>query len=168
MLLPALEALQHEGLDFQLVMCGSNPQDRGYERLVQHRIKNSGLRSRTTFTGFVSGDLKTDLLHAADLFVLPSYYENFGIAVVEAMLAGLPVVISDQVHIWPTIQQTESGWICECDVKSLTTQLRAALQSPHERQHRGRSAQHCAKDHYSWDAIAEQTISIYRDICTSL
>ena len=167
LLLPALETLRHEGLNFHLVMCGANPQDREYERSVHQRVEQSALRSHATLTGFVSGDLKAALLQAADLFVLPSYYENFGIAVAEAMLAGLPVVISDQVHIWDTIQQSASGWICECDAASLTQQLKDALKSPDERTRRGQNAQHCAKHEYSWDAIAERAIVIYHDICSN-
>jgi glycosyltransferase involved in cell wall biosynthesis len=166
LLLPALETLQQEGVDFHLVMCGANPQDRMYEQSVHQRVGDSGLRSQTTLTGFVSGDLKTALLQTADLFVLPSYYENFGIAVAEAMLAGLPVVISNQVHIWETIQQTESGWICDCDISSLTAQLRDALKDPEKRTQRGQNAQHCAKEHYSWEAIAERAINLYHTFLT--
>ncbi len=166
LLLPALETLQQEGVNFHLVMCGANPQDREYEQSVYQRVENSDLRSHATLTGYVSGDTKAALLQAADLFVLPSYYENFGISVAESMLAGSPVVISDQVHIWNTIQQTESGWICECTVDSLTHQLRDALQRPDERIQRGLNAQHCAKDYYSWDAIAEQAIAIYQNLLT--
>jgi len=162
LLLPALETLQQAGLNFHLIMCGANPQDREYEQSVHQRVAQSALRSHATLTGFVSGDLKAALLQTADLFVLPSYYENFGIAVAEAMLAGLPVLISDQVHIWDTIQQSESGWICECSVESLTQQLRAALQSPAARTQRGLNAQHCAKENYSWEAIAERAIAIYK------
>ncbi|MDB9524439.1 hormogonium polysaccharide biosynthesis glycosyltransferase HpsP [Oscillatoria sp. CS-180] len=164
LLLPALMALQQEGHNFHLLMCGANPQDREYEQSVHARIEGSELRSHITLTGFVSGDLKAAILQAADVFVLPSYYENFGIAVAEAMLAGLPVVISDQVHIWQTIQQNEAGWICSCDEKTLAQQLRAALASQTERQRRGQNAQHCAKTHFSWDAIAQQAIGLYEDI----
>lgn len=164
LLLPALETLQREGVNFHLVMGGANPQDRVYEQSVRDQVNASPLRSHATFTGFVSGDLKTALFQAADLFVLPSYYENFGIAVAEAMLAGLPVVISNQVHIWKTIEQTDAGWICDCEVDSLTTQLRSALQSAEKRQQRGWNAQRCAKDHYSWQAIAEQALTTYRHI----
>ncbi|WP_204138993.1 hormogonium polysaccharide biosynthesis glycosyltransferase HpsP [Halomicronema sp. CCY15110] len=164
LLLPALETLQQTDVSFHLVMCGANPQDRAYEQSVYERVENSALRSHVTLTGYVAGDTKAALLQAADLFVLPSYYENFGISVAEAMLAAIPVVISDQVHIWETIQQTDSGWICECTVESVTTQLQAALQSPEERTQRGLNAQRCAKDHYSWGAIAESAIGIYQNL----
>ncbi|HEY9888229.1 MAG TPA: hormogonium polysaccharide biosynthesis glycosyltransferase HpsP [Candidatus Obscuribacterales bacterium] len=164
LLLPALAALQQEGIAFHLLLCGANPQDRQYEQAVYSQVENSELRSHVTLTGFVAGEVKAALLQAADLFVLPSYYENFGIAVAEAMLAGLPVVISNQVHIWETIDRTASGWICDCDVAALTTQLRAALQAPEERQRRGQNAQRCAQENYSWGAIATETLTIYRTL----
>lgn len=164
LLIPALETLQQEGLDFHLLLCGANPQDREYEQSIHTQIQNSPLQTHTTLTGFVAGDLKTALLNTADLFVLPSYYENFGISVAEAMLVGLPVVISDQVHIWQDIQQSQSGWICNCSQDSLTTQLRDALKAPEERSHRGQNAQQAAQERYSWQAIAQQAIVTYRSI----
>ncbi|MGD1942014.1 MAG: hormogonium polysaccharide biosynthesis glycosyltransferase HpsP [Leptolyngbyaceae cyanobacterium] len=164
LLLFALETLQQEGILFHLLMCGANPQDREYEQSIRERFEQSTVRAQTTLTGFVSGDLKASILQAADLFVLPSYYENFGIAVAEAMLVSLPVVISDQVHIWQTIDQSESGWVCTCDATSLAQQLRAALKDPDERQQRGHNAQRCAKEQYSWQAIAAQAIAAYQDM----
>ena len=161
-LIPALETLQQEGLDFHLLLCGANPQDRQYEQSIHTQIQNSPLSARTTITGFVSGDLKAALLNTAELFVLPSYYENFGIAVAEAMLAQLPVIISNQVHIWQDIEQSSSGWICDCSQASLMVQLREALKSPDARLQRGQNAQKFAQAHYSWQAIAQQAIATYR------
>lgn len=167
LLLPALETLQQEGLDFHLMLCGANPQDRAYEQSIQQRVAQSSLGDRTTLTGFVAGSRKLALLQAADLFVLPSYYENFGIAVAEAMLAGLPVVISNQVYIWQDIQQSGAGWVCECAQASLTAQLRAALGNPEERRRRGAQAQQFAQDHYRWSAIAPQAIAAYEQILSA-
>ncbi len=163
LLLPALEDLLAE-LPFHLVIAGANPQDPQYEAQIRQQIQASGLAAQTTWMGFVTGALKTQLLRAADLFVLPSYYENFGIAVAEAMLAGVPVVISDQVHIWPQIAQAEAGWICRCDRTDLVQQLRAALTQPDQRQQRGQNAHRYAREHYSWDAIAQQMLQAYQTI----
>ncbi|MBW4562690.1 MAG: hormogonium polysaccharide biosynthesis glycosyltransferase HpsP [Mojavia pulchra JT2-VF2] len=166
LLIPALEKLLLMGCNFHFVLAGTNPQDPDYEQKITFQIQNSPLRSHTTITGFVTGELKTSLLQAADLFVLPSYYENFGIAVAEAMVAGTPVVISDQVHICHQVSESQSGWVGATDVQALVNLLQEALQNPQERQRRGLNAQKYALQHYSWNAIARQTISAYKQILT--
>jgi glycosyltransferase involved in cell wall biosynthesis len=163
LLLPALEELVLK-LPFHVVIAGANPQDPQYEAQIQQQIQASALAAHTTWMGFVTGELKTQLLQAVDLFVLPSYYENFGIAVAEAMLAGLPVLISDQVHIWPQVQQAEAGWICRCDRADLVQQLQLALSQADQRQQRGQNAHNYAREHYSWEAIAQQMIQAYQTI----
>lgn len=164
LLLPALETLQKQGLPFHFLLCGANPQDRDYEQSIAQRIADSPLQAQTTVTGYVAGDLKTAILEAASLFVLPSYYENFGIAVAEAMLAGVPVVISDQVYIWPDIQQSQSGWVCQCTEASVTETLREALATATEQRQRGDHAIAFAKANYSWPAIARQAIAAYEQL----
>jgi glycosyltransferase involved in cell wall biosynthesis len=164
LLLPALKQLQSAGIDFHFVLSGANPQDRAYEESVTAKIQASSLAPCSTITGFVTGDLKAQLLQAADLFVLPSYYENFGIAVAEAMMAGKPVVISDQVFIWPDIQGSESGWVTPCEIGPLVTVLQTALQDGAERQRRGQNAAQFAQEHYGWDAIATQTLQAYEQL----
>ncbi|MBD2070167.1 glycosyltransferase [Leptolyngbya sp. FACHB-671] len=164
LLFPALERLLAEGLKFHFVLAGGNPQDPDYENRIRTQVQSSSLAPHSTIVGFVTGDSKTALLQTADLFVLPSYYENFGIAVAEAMAAGVPVVISDQVHIWEDVKQSEAGWVSACEVNALTDQLRAAIQSVPERQRRGANAQAHALKHYSWKAIAQQTIQAYQQI----
>ncbi|MDF5728824.1 MAG: hormogonium polysaccharide biosynthesis glycosyltransferase HpsP [Rhizonema sp. PD38] len=163
-LIPALEKLLETGLNFHFVLAGTNPQDPDYEQQIKAQIQASPMRSHTTITGFVTGELKSALLAAADLFVLPSYYENFGIAVAEAMVAGTPVVISDQVHICQEVRDSKSGWVSTMDVASLTELLQIALQNPDERQRRGLRAREYALKNYSWNAIAHQTIQAYHQI----
>ncbi|BAT56482.1 Glycosyl transferase, group 1 [Nostoc sp. NIES-3756] len=163
-LIPALEKLLASGNNFHFVLAGTNPQDPDYEQQIKDQIANSSLRSHTTITGFVTGELKASLLQAADLFVLPSYYENFGIAVAEAMVAGVPVVISDQVHIWQQVHDSESGWVGTTEVESLVELLQQALQNPQERQLRGINARNYALENFSWDAIAQQMIQAYREV----
>ncbi|MEO1592853.1 MAG: hormogonium polysaccharide biosynthesis glycosyltransferase HpsP, partial [Cyanobacteria bacterium J06632_22] len=144
LLLPALEQVKESGVDFHFILCGANPQDRDYETAIANQIKTSRLAGQSTVTGFVSGDLKTQILQGSDLFVLPSYYENFGIAVAEAMWAAKPVVISNQVFIWPDIEKSESGWVVPCAVDPLVGALKDALTDGDLRQQRGENAQQFA------------------------
>ena len=164
LLLPALEQVAARGVDFHLVLAGGNPQEPGYERAVGDRIRTSPLGNRTTLTGFVTGPAKAALLQAADLFVLPSYYENFGIAVAEAMAAGVPVVVSKGVYIWPDIAASDSGWVCELSVESVALALAKALENSAQRQLRGQQARIYAQNSYEWGAIAQKTLAAYTTV----
>ncbi|PZV08083.1 MAG: glycosyl transferase group 1 [Leptolyngbya sp.] len=164
LLLPALEQLTAQGLDFHLVLAGGNPQDPAYEQAIAQRIQSGILRDRTTLPGFVTGPAKAALLQAADLFVLPSYYENFGIAVAEAMAAGVPVVVSRGVYIWPDIAASGSGWVCDLSLDSVIQTLIEALKDSAQRQLRGQQSRAYAREYYNWDAIAHQTLAAYHSI----
>ncbi|MFG6095288.1 hormogonium polysaccharide biosynthesis glycosyltransferase HpsP [Leptothoe sp. ISB3NOV94-8A] len=164
LLLPALESLHQSGSQFHFMLCGGNPQNQGYVETISQRITHSVLNDCTTITGFVSGELKTQILQAADLFVLPSYYENFGIAVAEAMVAGKPVVISDQVHIWQDIKNSQSGWVMNCDQTALTQTLHDALADSGELRRRGDNGRMFAQENYGWDAIASRMLTIYNQL----
>ncbi|MEG4320465.1 MULTISPECIES: hormogonium polysaccharide biosynthesis glycosyltransferase HpsP [unclassified Microcoleus] len=168
LLITALESILADGIKFNFILAGSNPQDADYETQIKLQIKKLSLEQFTTITGFVSGDLKAELLRKADLFVLPSYYENFGIAVAEAMAAGVPVVISDRVYIWEDIQQAEAGWVVPLEVGDLARAIESALLAPQERQRRGFNAQAYAKKYYNWENLARQTIDAYQHILVSM
>lgn len=164
LLIPALERIQAQGLSFHFILAGTNPQDPSYEASIRTQLENSALHPHTTITGFVTGASKSALLQASDIFVLPSYYENFGIAVAEAMVAGKPVVISDSVHIWHDIYNSQSGWVSKTEVDSLTNSLTEALQNPEECRKRGVNARNYALHNYSWDAIGRQMVEIYKQL----
>lgn len=167
LLIPALEKLLIKNINFHFILAGNNPQDAEYEKKIRHKIEQSSIAKCTTIKGFISGDLKAKLLQESDIFVLPSYYENFGIAVAEAMVSGLPVVISNQVYIWKEIEQAKAGWVANCDVESLAGVLSLALENAAERKQRGLNAQQYALKHYNWDNIAQQTIQSYQQILHS-
>ncbi len=164
LLLPALDKLHQDDKPFHFLLCGANPQDRAYETSIKGQVESSAWAKWATVVGFVSGELKAQILSAADVFVLPSYYENFGIAVAEAMAAKIPVVISDQVHIWPVIKASEAGWVVPTEVAALTAALSEAIAQPEMRSQRGENAQRCAKENYSWDAIAQLMLITYQQL----
>lgn len=74
--------------------------------------------------GMLTGDLKWGTLRAASAFVLPSHQENFGIAVVEALACGTPVLISNKVNIWREIEQSGAGWVEDDTMEGVSSSLR--------------------------------------------
>jgi len=103
-----------------LVMAG--PDQTGWARKLRELAEALGISDRITWTGMLTGDLKVGAISAAEVFVLPSHQENFGIAVVEALASRLPVLISNKVNIWREIAQDEAGLV-EDDTEEGTFKL---------------------------------------------
>ncbi len=164
LLLASLDHLAQNGIQFHFVLAGSNPQDPDYERQIRQRVETSVWSSQATITGFVRDELKIGLLQDADVFVLPSAYENFGIAVAEAMAVGTPVIISKGVYLWPEVQQAGAGWVVSSEVESLTEALGTALNDLSQRRQRGEKARQLVQQQYTWTAIARQVILAYEAI----
>jgi glycosyltransferase involved in cell wall biosynthesis len=78
---------------------------------MQSLATELGIAKHVTWTGMLGGDLKWGAFHAANAFVLTSHQENFGIAVVEALACGVPVLISSQVNIWREIHDAGAGYV---------------------------------------------------------
>jgi glycosyltransferase involved in cell wall biosynthesis len=70
-----------------------------------------GIGERISWPGLLRGEMKWGAFYAAEAFVLPSHQENFGIAVVEALGCGLPVLISNKINIWRDIAAAEAGLV---------------------------------------------------------
>ena len=110
----------------------------------------------------VTGREKLETLADAYCFALPSYSENFGIAIVEAMACGLPVAISDKVNIWSEVAQAGAGLVGPPSVAEVTRQL-AALAADREGARRmGEAGRALARARWSWDGIAHQLEAVYR------
>jgi glycosyltransferase involved in cell wall biosynthesis len=165
LLLEVLHQLSLQAQDCHLILAGSG--DEQYLEKLTYLVDSLELTSRVTFTGFVTGEDKTLLLQGSDLFVLPSYAENFGVAVAEAMAAGLPVVISPGVQISPEIAASQAGLVIEGEVETLVEGILHLLRSPQELRRLGDNGKCLAKEQYSWDAIAQTLAHIYDSVSAS-
>ncbi|HEX7515922.1 MAG TPA: glycosyltransferase [Chthoniobacterales bacterium] len=97
----------HADQSLHLVIAGPCA-DEGYQHQLERRAQSA---SAITFTGMLAAGRKWGALSAADAFILPSHQENFGIAVVEALACGTPVLISNKVNIWREIAADEAGYV---------------------------------------------------------
>ena len=143
-----------------LIMAGSG--DREYIEHLQQLVENN-LGDRITFTGFVTGYKKNLLLQGADIFVLPSYSENFGIAVAEAMAAGLPVIVTPGVQISTDIAAADAGIVIDNQTE-LVTAMTQLLESKLKRSQLSQNAVKLARNKYNWDIIGSRLIGHYRKV----
>jgi glycosyltransferase involved in cell wall biosynthesis len=147
--------------DLHLVLAG--PDDEGYGREVRGWLAEAGVLERCTFTGMLLGAPKLAALHRADVFVLPSYSENFGVAVVEAMACGLPVVVSDRVNIWREIAQARAGRVVPCEAAAVTRGLAAVLDDPRRRD-MGERGRLLVAERFTWAAAGARMLAAYHGI----
>ena len=114
-----------------------------------------------TFCGMLRGNLKWGAFAAADVFVLPSHQENFGIAVVEALACGTPVLISNKVNIWREIVQDRAGYAEEDDCAGTTRLIRRWLStSMQERQAMRSNAMRCFASRFQIQKAVESLLRI--------
>ena len=109
--------------NWKLVLAG--PDEGGHQREVQALARNLDIESQISFPGAVSDEEKWDLYFKSHVFVLPSFSENFGIVVAEALAAGLPVIATEGTP-WQAINEKEAGWFVPHEVSSLAAAIRAA------------------------------------------
>ncbi len=162
LLVRSLKQLAAQNYNFHLILAGTGEPD--YIDYLKNLITSLGLTSQTSFAGFVTGEDKQLLLQGSDIFVLPSFSENFGIAVAEAMAAGLPVVITPGVQIAPEISEAKAGLIVEGEEDTIANAVAQLLKSPQLRQQLGENGQRLANNRYSWSAIAQNLSNVYQSI----
>ena len=155
LLIPALARMQ--GRDAMLVVAG--PDADGYSATV-NKLAPSVL-DRVLYTGMVAGREKLAALVDADLLCLPSYHENFGLAVIESLACGTPVVISDQVNLHPDVSAAGVGGVVRLEVDALAGELDRWLQDRALRDAAAARAPAFVRQRYDWNEIARRWVDHY-------
>jgi glycosyltransferase involved in cell wall biosynthesis len=162
LLLPAFARLRAQQPDVALVMAGA-----GEAELIG-RLKAEAMRlgiaAHLYWAGFLDGDEKLAALADADLFVLPSYSENFGLSVVEAMASRLPVVISDEVAIHREVAGAQAGLVTSCQVPSLTAALASLVADAGLRERLGQAGRRLVESRFSAEAMTAAVLGMYHEI----
>ena len=141
-----------------LVMAGPDDAS-GVRAGLEALAARLGMTSRVTWTGMLTGDAKWSALQAAEVFALPSHQENFGIAVVEALALGVPVLISERVNIWREIVQCDAGFADDDTVAGTEATLRRWLDlTPSQRSVMGLQAISCYHKHFHMASAARRLI----------
>jgi glycosyltransferase involved in cell wall biosynthesis len=161
LLLPAFARVRLQYPEALLVIAGDGPAV--FIEGLKRQSRQLGVESAVVWAGFLQGDEKSEALGSADVFVLPSYSENFGVAVVEAMGAGLPVVVSDQVGIHREVASAGAGLVTECTVDSIEAALLQMLRDPALRAGMAKHAVNLAQT-FSRESVARQLAEVYARI----
>jgi glycosyltransferase involved in cell wall biosynthesis len=163
LLIPAFAQMRSTAaIDAVLVITG--PDNTGYQAAVQKMVGDHHLGDRVIFTGPIYGAGRVAALVDADLFVLPSYQENFGNAVTEALAAGTPVLVSDQVNTCDDVLRHRVGGVVKCQVQDVAEGLTRWLTDVEMRRAAAGRARACVRDHFNWAQIAEHWLGEYRRI----
>jgi glycosyltransferase involved in cell wall biosynthesis len=159
MLLPAWAALQNRFPQWRLRIVG--PDNDGY--LAKMRALASSLAlQRVDFSGPLYGVEKSRAYSDADLFVLPSYSENFGVSVAESLAAGTPAIVTDGAP-WSGLSEQRAGWWIETSRDALVAALEEAMASTSDTLRiMGRRGREWVMRDYSWQTVAQKTAKTYR------
>ncbi len=160
LLIPAFATTQNKNA--VLVIAG--PSDPEYLNALKQLTAQHQITNRVVFTGMLHGPHRIEAFTDADLFVLPSYQENFGIAVIEALAAETPVVISDQVNIHDQITAAGVGGVVPTRIDALAKELDRWMSDVTLRRQAAKRARSFVNEHYDWAKIAECWQAQYSDI----
>lgn len=140
----------------------AGPDEEGHLDEIRLQIDSLGLGGDFEFPGLVTGDRKEALFVGADLFVLPTYSENFGIAVAEALARGVPVITTTGAP-WRDIEDWNCGWWVQPGVEGVACALAAAMKTSHEElDQMGQRGINLVKEKYSWNKIGGLALQCYK------
>jgi glycosyltransferase involved in cell wall biosynthesis len=146
-----------------LVVAGAG--EAGYVAKLKARATAAGISEHTLWLGHVEGAEKQAAFAAADVFALPSFMENFGIAAVEALLAGVPCVLGEGVAIAAAVEETGAGLRVRPEAPAVGQALEQILEAePALARAMGLRATEFAKSAFSTAAMAQQLIALYEDV----
>lgn len=148
--------------EWLLVLAG--PDYRGYQRVLQDSIKALDIENRVIITGAVNGELKDSLFASGDCFVLPSHSEGFSMAILEAMAARLPVIMTSTCN-FPELARNGGGWEIPLNKADLITTIEKVCNSePSVLRSMGEKANELGKAVYTSEKVADALYKLYQSL----
>jgi glycosyltransferase involved in cell wall biosynthesis len=164
LLVPGFARVARQRSDLHLVIAGP---DDGELAATQARVAAEKIVDRVTFVGMLDHQRKLAAFRDAAMFVLPSYSENFGIAIVEALACGVPVATTDKVNIWREIEQAGAGLIGPPAIDSVAQQIETLAADPARAAAMGERGKALVAQKFSWSKIARDLETVYRSLASS-
>lgn len=144
---------------WRVILAG--PNEMGHREEIARLIRLRGVEKDFEFPGPIPDEEKWRAYAGADLFILPSYSENFGLVIGEAMAAGLPVITTRGTP-WEELETRRCGWWVQTGAESIGSALADALsRAPAELQEMGRRGRNLIQEKYTWEAAAAKMFAAY-------
>lgn len=148
-----------------LILAG--PDENSMEPNLRRIAQNANATERVHFTGMLGTDEVRQAYADADIFLSTSESENFGMAVVEAMAAGLPVLISEKIGISRYIASAEAGLVVALDTKEITEGLANLLERTDKLESMGKRARTIAVENFDLAVVARKMVDCYHEIISN-
>ena len=156
----ATAGLVREGLSVRLVIAGP---DGGYREALDKLIAQLGFGANVLFTGFITAEDKLAAYVDADVYVLPSWYESFGITVLESAACGTPVILTENCQIAGLVKDV-FGLVVQYDENDLQRALLELLTDEDLRQRLGEKGRSVVREDYTWERCLRQTENVYEEV----
>lgn len=146
---------------FHLTIAGSGSE--AYVDSLKQLAADNGVSDKITWAGFINED-KFEALQKHDLFILPSYDENFGNAVIESLSVGTPVLISHEVGLADYVSENKLGWLCETSAVSVAEIINQVVALPLELERIRQQAPGIIHADFSAGSLVEKYLGLYTKI----
>jgi glycosyltransferase involved in cell wall biosynthesis len=142
----------------------AGPDEAGHRAEVERAVSVAGLDGVVSFLGPIEGEAKSGAYFNADLFILPSYSESFGMAVAEALAHGLPVLTTNGAP-WPRLAERGCGWSVDPTVEGIAQGLwQATSQAPAVLRGMGAKGRTWVAADFAWDTVANRFLAAYEQL----
>jgi glycosyltransferase involved in cell wall biosynthesis len=158
-----ISAFARLGTEHDALLVIAGPDDEGITPVLAAEAARAGIRDRVRFVGPVYDDDQLDALAAADLWALTSHTENFGNAVIEAMAAGRPVLVSTEVNLARQIRAAGAGIVTSLSVDEISLEIGRLLSDDARRRDLGATARAFARQ-FDWAVVAPQLVDMFREV----
>jgi glycosyltransferase involved in cell wall biosynthesis len=162
LMINAFHRLLEEKSDPSLHLVIAGPDESAYALWLKKLVHSYGLESRVTWTGMIGGDLKWGAFQSAEVFILSSHQENFGISVAESLSASLPVLITNKVNIWREIEKDDAGLVENDDSEGAYALLNRWMSlNPSGKEAMRCNARRCFVENFEIQKAAQSLLGVY-------
>jgi glycosyltransferase involved in cell wall biosynthesis len=166
LLLRAVAAARPTLRGIELTVAGDG--DPAYRAKLDALARELGLSECVRFVGHVDGDAQRSAFADADCFILPSAHENFGLAVAEALGAGLPAIVTPGVALAPNVAGAGAGLVCQPNEGAVASAIAWAADHPGALIEMGERARWLARRELSWDTSCARLERLYGELASDV